>query len=351
MLRLNSQWGETRGSLLQRSIYAEAPRLRERFLALSLIAGGQSVCQVAPQVGRTRQAVSDWVRRFNDGGPEGLGLDTHSPSRPRLSDKELATLRQVVAKPPRDSGLKVGRWTSKGVAAYIRKQFGQKVHPETARRYVHRLGFVLKRPRKKLRKAKKAAQKAFASALQTLEETRWGHSVTVWIDEGHIWQDALLRWMWCLKGQEAEVESTSPGKKKLSFYVAVIRPLGRVLTLPVKSFCQENTARFLAKIRAALPGYRLDAVWDGASHHQGALVEQTLQRQKIHGHPLPAYSPNMNAAEPWIRWIKEILSYNLCWQELKQLIRSFNGTVASMAYRTEEILSRCVPELLGFKCV
>jgi hypothetical protein len=59
----------------------------------------------------------------------------------------------------------------------------------------------------------------------------------------------------------------------------------------------------------------------------------------------------MNAAEPWIRWIKEILSYNLCWQEIKQLIRSFNGVVASMAHRAEEILSRCVPDLLGFKCV
>jgi hypothetical protein len=41
--------------------------------------------------------------------------------------------------------------------------------------------------------------------------------VTVYVDQGQIWLDALLRLMWCLKEEPAEVASFTPGKKKLRF--------------------------------------------------------------------------------------------------------------------------------------
>jgi len=173
----------------------------------------------------------------------------------------------------------------------------------------------------------------------------------VWIDEGHIYQDALLRWMWCQRGQEALVESNSPGKKKLSFYVAVVRPSGQIISLQVKTFNGENTARFLSKIRAKLSGYRIDGVFDQASHHKGDAVRGALEQTHIHRHFLPSYSPMMNAAEQWIRWVKEALSYNICWENLSSLIRSFNGFVVSMARQASKVLQRCVPELFGFSCV
>lgn len=45
-------------------------------------------------------------------------------------------MRQALQKPPRQSGLKVGRWSSKRVAAYLKKTFGQPVHLDTARGYI-----------------------------------------------------------------------------------------------------------------------------------------------------------------------------------------------------------------------
>ena len=351
MLKLNPKWGETTESLLQRNIQAEDKRLRERFLALALVASGRSVRQVAQQMRRRQQTVCEWVHRFNREGPQGLQPNFQSPSKPHLTCEEFERLNQAIEQPPRQSGMKVGRWSSPRVVAYIKKTFGKQVSAETARRYLHRLGFVLKRPRKKFSKADEQAQKAFAQELETLETARWAHSVTVWIDEGHIYQDALLRWMWCQRGQEALVESNSPGKKKLSFYVAVVRPLGQIISLQVKTFNGENTARFLKKIRAKLSGYRIDGVLDQASHHKGEVVREALEQTRIHRHFLPPYSPKMNAAEQWIRWVKEALSYNICWEDLKSLTRSFNGFVASMAHQASKVLQRCVPELFGFSCV
>ncbi|RKY66404.1 MAG: hypothetical protein DRQ02_08890 [Candidatus Latescibacterota bacterium] len=51
-----------------------------------------------------------------------------------MTTEGLEVLRQAFQKPPRQSDLKVGRWSSKRVAAYIKKKFGKTVHPDTARR-------------------------------------------------------------------------------------------------------------------------------------------------------------------------------------------------------------------------
>lgn len=351
MLKLDPKWGETPELLLQRSMQAESKRLRERFMALSLVVLGHSPRQVAKHLGRRPQPVCEWIHRFNQNGPDGLIPNFQSPSVPRLTPEEVEKLRQALEKPPRQSGLKVGRWSSKRVASYLKKTFGKTAHPDTARRYIRRLGFRLKLPRKKFVKAKEKLQKAFAQDLETLERSRWIHSVTAWSDEGHLYQDALLRRMWCPRGKEALVDSTSPGKKKVSFYVAVIRPLGKIIPLQVDTFNAENTARFLEKLRAKLPGYRIDALGDRATHHKGEAVAKALAKTHIHRHLLPAHSPKMNAAEQWIRWAKEDLSYNICWEDLKALVRAFHGFVVSMAHRSAEVLQRCVPELFGFSCV
>ncbi|MGQ9629083.1 MAG: hypothetical protein ACUVXI_02060 [bacterium] len=70
------------------------------------------------------------------------------------------------------------------------------------------------------------------------------------MDRGQIWCDALLRWIWCLRGGPPHA---SPSKEdKISFYVAVARHKGLVITSIVESFNKGATAEFLDKIRANL---------------------------------------------------------------------------------------------------
>lgn len=79
-------------------------------------------------------------------------------------------------------------------------------------------------------------------------------------------------------------------------------------------------------------------------------MEEALARCRIMGHRLPSYSPQMNAAEPWIDWAKAVLSANTCWQDHGALVRSCIGFVASMTKRPNTVLRRCVPVMLGLKC-
>jgi DDE superfamily endonuclease len=187
--------------------------------------------------------------------------------------------------------------------------------------------------------------------LQQVEQQREPGRVTVSMDQGQIWQDALPRLGWCLRGQPAEIESTSPGKAaKLWFSVAVVRPSWRVITMLCDWLSQEATVRFLAKLLRCLGWERIDLVWDNAPHYQGPRVQQVMVQYRLKSHPLPPYSPEMNAAEAWIRSVKEALSANICWQERGALIRSFIGFVASMTKRRDTVLHRCVPQMYGSSC-
>ncbi len=290
--------------------------------------------------------------RFNRHGLNGLKPTFQGQPGAILSSDELAQLQQTITQPPRQVGLKTGTWTGRAVVAYVKRTFGKRISTATARRYLQRLGFRRKRPRKRFTKADPEAQRSFAQGLQLLEHQREPGSVTVSMDQGQIWQDALPRLGWFFQGQPAWVDSTSPGKRaKLLFYVAVVRPLGVVLTMLCAWFTQATTAKFLAKIRRRLRGVRIDLIYDNAPHHKGAAVEQALAHHDIEGHRLPPYSPQMNAAEPWIGWAKDVLSANTCWQEHVALVRSFIGFVASMTKRPHDVLRRCVPDMLGFTCI
>ena len=185
-VKLSPQYEETSGSLLRKSLFADHPRLRERLAALALIADGVSAKAVARRLGRHRGTVESWVECFNARGLDGLQPAFRGRPRPLLSAEELAELRRTVAQPPRKVGLKTGTWTGKGVVAFIKRRFGQTISAATARRYLHRLGFR----RKRFVKANPMAQQAFAQALQHREQHRALGSVTVYMDQGQIWQDA-----------------------------------------------------------------------------------------------------------------------------------------------------------------
>jgi len=104
MLKINSKWGETAESLLRRAIDAPHKRLRERFLALALIALGEPAIKVAKKLGRSRGIVEDWVHVFNAHGPDGLVPNWKGQLGTILSEEELKQLRTAIQNPPRESG-------------------------------------------------------------------------------------------------------------------------------------------------------------------------------------------------------------------------------------------------------
>lgn len=144
MIKLDPKWLETSESLFQRSLETNNRRLRERYLALALIASGRSVKQVAAQVGRRRQTVAEWVEKYNSLGIEGLTPGFKSKAVTSLSDAEFEILKQTLNERPAQHGVASVKWRSSDVAWYVREKFGKEIHSETARRYMHRLNGIKK---------------------------------------------------------------------------------------------------------------------------------------------------------------------------------------------------------------
>lgn len=86
-------------------------------------AAGISVSEIVASSGTTKPTLYKWIARYKEGGIAGLD-DNKSPGRPRaVTDEERARIIAVTKRPPPEStGLT--RWTSHGMAVYLKRQEG-----------------------------------------------------------------------------------------------------------------------------------------------------------------------------------------------------------------------------------
>ena len=62
-------------------------------------------------------------------------------------------MKEAVQKTPREVGINLGDWNWKVVRQFVRERFRVTLGRSSCLNYLHRLGFVLKRPKKRLLKA------------------------------------------------------------------------------------------------------------------------------------------------------------------------------------------------------
>ena len=88
------------------------------------------------------------------------------------------------------------------------ERFGLSLSRTSCLNYLHRPGFVHKRPKKRLLKADEEKREAFVAEYAALtEEAGETGAKTFFADEAHFRADAELRGKWVLKGEPAPVET------------------------------------------------------------------------------------------------------------------------------------------------
>ena len=118
------------------------------------------------------------------------------------------------------------------------------------------MGFVLKRPKKRLVKANEAKREAFVAEYAALsEEAQRTGARIFFVDEAHFRADAELRGKWVLKGEPALVGSTSPRRgEKDSYYSAVCLETGEVEWMELDGNSNAGTsAAFLMQLKPEAP--------------------------------------------------------------------------------------------------
>ena len=133
---------------------------------------------------------------------------------PALDVEQRAELKAAVQQSPSQAGIQLSNWNWRAVRRFVEDRFGlplSRSPPAADLSYLHRLGFVLKRPKKRLLKADPARREAFVGEYATLKvaAARTGTEI-FFADEAHFQADADLRGKWVLKGEPALVGSTTP---------------------------------------------------------------------------------------------------------------------------------------------
>ena len=153
---------------------------------------------------------------------------------------------------PAESGIELANWNWKVVCQYLSERFGISLSRSTCVNYLHRLGFVLKRPKKRLVKADEAKRESFLAEYAVLwDEARRSGAKIFFADEAHFRADAELRGKWVLRGESALVDSSSPRYgEKASYYSAVCLETGEVEWMELEGNSNSGTsAVFLSQLR------------------------------------------------------------------------------------------------------
>jgi len=243
------------------------------------------------------------------------------------------------------------------VREFVQQHFGRRLSRSSCLNYLHRLGFVLKRPKKRLLNAKVAAREAFVACYAKLRLEAEARSAKIFFaDEAHCRADADLRGKWVLRGQPALVDSTSPRwGEKASYYSAVCLETGEVEVMElVGNSTAATSAAFLQQLRANHPG-PLVVIWDNGPAHRGEEIRKYLTTPDLNLQlvSLPAYSPDFLVLAGGVRnpdeaiwdWAREEVTANTCLGTTVKVQEKVGEFFRGLVQRTAEVKQRCRREL------
>ncbi len=245
-------------------------------------------------------------------------------------------------------------WSAKAVRQFVATRFGHRLSPRSCVRYLHRLGFVCKRPKRRLLKADAGKRASFIAQYWTiLTDAALRGARIFFVDEAHFRADGDLRRLWTLRGQPALVDSTSPKwGEKASFYSAVCLETGEAFGWELHgNSCAATSAEFLAELRRRYPG-PLVVIWDNGSAHGGEAIRTYLRTPGLDLRlvRLPAYSPDFNADEAIWKWVREEVTANTCFGTAAKVGAAVQAFFAGLAERTAEVRRRCQTVLQTLAC-
>ena len=262
-----------------------------------------------------------------------------------LGKAQQAELRAAVPELPALAGISLANWNWKVVRQFVWERFGIGLSRSSCLNYLHRLGFVLKRPKKWLVKADPARRAAFVAeyAVLTAEARRTGAKI-FFADEAHFQADGDLWGKWVLQGEPALVDSTSPRRgEKASYHSAVCLETGDVELTGLEGNSNAATsAAFLRQLRARFDE-PLTVIWDNSPAHRGDALRARQATPELRLRPvnLPSYSPDFNADEAIWGWVRQEVTANLCLGTKAAVQDKVGDFSARLADLREEVKRRC----------
>jgi transposase len=250
---------------------------------------------------------------------------------------------------PNAVGVDQAKWTWKAVRQYLKDKFACLLSSRSCLNYLHRLGFVVKRPKKRLSKADAEKRAVFVRDYVALRKEAQALGAKIFfVDEAHFRADVQLQSQWVQRGEPALVDSSSPRMgEKATYYSAVCLETGEVHSMAVDGNTNAVTSvEFLKSLKEKYPGV-LIVIWDNGPAHRGEIIRTYLSTPGLQLRlvALPPYSPDFNPDEAIWQWIRAEVTANTCFGTAEKVREKVDAFFADLVHRVSEVIQRCQREL------
>ena len=254
-------------------------------------------------------------------------------------------MKTAVEGPPVASNVAQANWTWKGVHQFIKQHFGRGLSSASCLNYLHRLDFVLKRPKKRFLKADDAKRAAFIKMyVEVRQKAETDGAKIFFVDEAHFRADVDVRAKWVPRGTPAVADTTSPKwGEKATYYSAVCLETGQTEVMNVtQNLTAETSVAFLKQLRANY-SQPLIVIWDNGPMHRGEALRTYLTTPDLRLRlvALPSYSPDFNADEAIWDWVREEVTANTCFGTAAKVREKVDVFLAGLADKADEVRRRC----------
>src|SRR3954454_342235 len=313
-----------------------------RYRALYLKQRGWSQRDIAEALDVSEVALSGWLARARDGGPESLRSRPAPGRPPRLSPAQVRSIPELLWHGPEAYGFRGQVWTCARVARVIEVEFGVRYHKDHVGRLLKGLHWTPQQP------IKRAIQRDDEAIQRWRDETwpelrrraRRERRTLVFEDESGFY---LLPGV--VKTYAPEGLTPVLREKQTRDHLSVMggmTPEGKVYTLArEESLNGVHSIEFLIHL-GRVASDRLLVIWDGSPIHRRAEVQEFVSgtRGGVWLEALPGYAPDLN---PWDEggWhhLKDVEMRNLVCRDLDELHQELDLAVGRLRQKPHLVRS------------
>lgn len=312
---------------------SENPRARARRKCWVVYLRGQGYpCQEIADVVRVDcDTVTEYLRKYRDGGLHGLLAEDYRKPEGRLDGHAERLNKVFEASPPH---------TVNQAIAVVERETGVRLKPSACRAFLRKLGLKCRRCGRVPGKApgdekQLQAQQAFHDGeLQPrLEEAKQGKRTVLFVDAAHFVMGAFLGVLWCFA---RVLLPSSSGRKRYNVLGAYDPIRQETVTLTNDTVVnQETFGALLDKITAAYANAGLPVTWvlDNARYQKCQSVFDKAKALGIELLYLPAYSPNLNLIERLWRFVKKQVLYSRHYDNFAAFKESIDNCLRDLGTR------------------
>jgi len=285
----------------------------------------RSPTEISRSLSVSRSTVYKAIKRFREGGIEGLADRRLGNGALKLDEDYLQALYEVVSGTPPDYGWPRPTWTQELLVLTLHACSGTEVSPSTMSRALSLIGARRGRPKPVVACpwSKRRKNRHLAMIREVLDELD-GNEVAYFEDEVDIHLNPKIGVDWMVPGQQKEV--MTPGKNQKRYIAGALNAETKELVWV--SGEKKNTHLFyllLEKLLERHPRQVIHVILDNYVIHKTLPIKDLLcseEGRRIHLHFLPPYCPDYNRIERVWQDLHANVTRNHKCQSISELMRN-----------------------------